>query len=904
MKRPAEENVAGLAFPAKRPASGAPDLSIGAGDLALKLLLEQAEAAVLEADNSSPLRLAASTSGARVALVKALYPGTQYRELTACGTRKAVQQALEEVLGQVGLGELPRHNVRAVVPVAVGPGLMNAGGALQRLYGTHGLSFNMESSRVPAGPVTELSEQAIILNGPAEGLVEALQILLMEVAIVAGEPWFASWASTSHAAAGSLAGLPVAGDGGGGPPGFAMKVLVSPEEASTFRNEAGQKLLGEIEAAMRVRIQLSADGMPYPGTVLQEYNVQGANMEDTVGACVQLLTGILETIGSLTCGDAALPPGHVRVRTVIPAKAAAALIGPGGQMVKQVRAASQMHVHVEMQAVPLGALGPVSEQCISLDGPGAGVQTAFSLIGEITASFATEGWFSAWATNSHCGVSMPGLWLFQEGKGKSKGKASKGGLKAKVAPNGGAIAYGGMALKLLLPPTEGSCIVGRGGATIREIGIATGTKMTLSNQNTFYPGSQLQELKILGSSQAVLDAAVQALGKVAEECGGMLSGGEPGVAPGEARVKVLVPYRAAAAIIGPAGSQVMSMRQQSGMHIHVEDLSTLGPPTDVSEQIVSVSGPCEGVSLALSLIFEQVAALSGEPWFETWASHNHTGAVMPGVSLYDGRGKGGPKGVGKGKAKVSPGPPVGSGTCGSGGFEDVSGAHDDASLPSVPATFVAVNEGPQGVPLEFPGQGAPSMSIFFKLLLASNEVNVLCGDDGTLRKIQNLTKTQGMVSESHFPGCSLHEVVIQGPTPEAVFMSLLTILTKIGEVYGNVSSGDNGVDQGCGRIKAVMPKPCASALIGPGGLKVKTLQEQTGIEICIDTTPIACMDNLTEQAIVLRGALCRMQPVLEAVVVEVANVAGETWYPSWANHSNCGMVIPGLVLFQESSRRE
>merc|ERR1719203_1325232 len=93
-----------------------------------------------------------------------------------------------------------------------------------------------------------------------------------------------------------------------------------------------------------------------------------------------------------------------------------------------------------------------------------------------------------------------------------KGKGGKGKVKGKDR--------GGLTMKLLLPPNETSCVLGKGGTTVREIGQATGTRVATSGRFEFFPGTQLQELKIQGATQeSVLNALVQILSKIAEFTG-------------------------------------------------------------------------------------------------------------------------------------------------------------------------------------------------------------------------------------------------------------------------------------------------------------------------------------------------------------------------------------------------
>jgi len=731
-------------------------------------------------------------------------------------------------------------------------------------------------------------------------------------------PLQAPAAVTGIAADVPLDAMALAGTGAYGP--MSLKLLISADEAVALRLGGGA-VLAVIRQATGAEFRLSGEDEVYPGTSLQQVIILGPTADATVAAAVEMYNKIIETTGL-----SQVESGSARLKIIVPSRATAAVIGPGGQVVSQLRSHTQMHVHVEATPVPPGPLTEVSEQVVSFDGPLPGVPAALMLMLGILSQFALEAWYAMWAANSFSGVYFPGLSLFQDIKGAGKGKG-----KVKVGKDGGcgAVLSSGLTLKLLVPANEASCVLGRGGATVREIGQVTGTRMSVSGRNEFYPGTQLQELKIQGATQdSVLSAAAHTLTKIAELTG-TVSGGDTHVEPGGCRLRIVVPFMAAAAIIGPRGLTVKQVREQSGMHVHIEEATIPpGPPTEISEQVVSLSGPLQGAYMALTMIAEVLIQLSTEVWFEAWANHSNCGVPIPGLVLFgDGGGKGGKaQGKGKGKAKGY-----------RGGDEDLAQRAAHAELYKVPmghaelsrvpvghadlsripmgvlamhsnhqqavvespeiaaASMAAAMPDPAGCGLQADGSVASTMAV--KVLISEDEVAVLGQDPATMMQIQQATSTIGMLSDKAYPGTTLQELTIQGPSAEAVFNAVLLILNKIGETMGSVSSGEVGVPLGEGRVKAVVPKRAASAIIGPGGQKVKQIRLQSGIRVTVDPNSIPCSDKVAEQAICLAGPLTGMSIALGQLVAEVAHFAGEGWFQAWAAHSNTGQVIPGLALF-------
>jgi len=286
----------------------------------------------------------------------------------------------------------------------------------------------------------------------------------------------------------------------------------------------------------------------------------------------------------------------------------------------------------------------------------------------------------------------------------------------------------------------------------------------------------------------------------------------------------------------------------------------------------------DGAKIAMSMIAETLARYVGESWFEAWAFNSHCGIRMPGVSLFKVKGKGNVKG----KSSQADG-----GICSCGGYNGNygRGGHDV----------------PIGMPTEVSQVSRAHMAL--KMLISHEEVQVLTQDPTTMQKIQQATGATGMLSDSVYPGTCLQEMTVAGSTPESVFSAVMGIVKRLAEALGCLSSGEKHVAPGDARVKLVVPKKAAAAVIGTGGQQVKDIKAMTGIRVSVDVNSLPCGDErLHEQALCLIGPCSSLQPALEVVVREVANFLTEPWFESWASSSLTGQKFPGLQLFEAVSR--
>merc|ERR1740121_42791 len=123
----------------------------------------------------------------------------------------------------------------------------------------------------------------------------------------------------------------------------------------------------------------------------------------------------------------------------------------------------------------------------------------------------------------------------------------------------------------------------------------------------------------------------------------MSSGETEPVDAGDARLKLVVPAKVSASIIGVGGRSVKQICHQCAIRVLV-DHSSVPCGKGMSEQAVMLHGTCGAVQSALPLVFEHIILLSQDKDFHAWAQHSNVGKDIPGFTLFAGKGA---KGKGK-----------------------------------------------------------------------------------------------------------------------------------------------------------------------------------------------------------------------------------------------------------------
>lgn len=191
-----------------------------------------------------------------------------------------------------------------------------------------------------------------------------------------------------------------------------VKLLISDNEAHCLLSQNGT-ILVEIQALTNTNVRMG-DGH-YPGTTLNELTISGVSREAVHLAMVHVLSVIIELLGMMASGEGPCDKGCVRMKMVLPAKAAASVIGVGGNSVKQICTMCNVRIEVDHNPVPAGC--GATEQALMLCGTAQNAQSALPHILDHVHLIASEKDIGSWAAHTNAGTKIPGLRLFSENPG-------------------------------------------------------------------------------------------------------------------------------------------------------------------------------------------------------------------------------------------------------------------------------------------------------------------------------------------------------------------------------------------------------------------------------------------------------------------------------------------------------
>jgi len=171
-------------------------------------------------------------------------------------------------------------------------------------------------------------------------------------------------------------------------------------------------------------------------------------------------------------------------------------------------------------------------------------------------------------------------------------------------------------LKFLTPEALASAIIGKGGAVIADMRQRTQAKISLTEHNELFPGTDCRILTASAPEDTHLfDLARIIIAKVAECAHGTAA--ESLGSPNDLRLSVLVPKAAVGGIIGKGGTNIKRLRETSNAKISISEPTGQGPG---AEQVVSLGGTQESLEMIMEEINKQVQVLQEESWFDGWAN--------------------------------------------------------------------------------------------------------------------------------------------------------------------------------------------------------------------------------------------------------------------------------------------
>eukprot|EP00803_Ostreobium_quekettii_P001904 evm.model.scf_2581.1 EVM.evm.TU.scf_2581.1 scf_2581:3565-4863(+) len=358
-----------------------------------------------------------------------------------------------------------------------------------------------------------------------------------------------------------------------------------------------------------------------------------------------------------------------------------------------------------------------------------------------------------------------------------------------------------IAIKFLLSNVAAGVVIGKAGSIITELQEHSGSRIQLSRNNVFYPGTVERVLLLTGSVKNVLVALYLILVKLTGRASGNSAGspvkagsptggaengdGSPGGEPQQPRgesessggspasgkdgdgqdsptqLKIVMPAAVCGAIIGRGGETIRSFAEDSGASISVSPQERGGgrlgdprPPGPAPDRIVTVTGGVSQILRAVALIVTTVAE---DPNYV-----NNVGLSVNYAPLRAG----------------APPPP--------GAFpppRDAGMLNGGAGFPFPIRTGFAPGMPPQEPPGAFQGPiGSPGLSEV-KLAVPDEHVGAIIGKGGEiLAQLQALVGVKVTISgRGEFtPGTRDRNVCISGPR-DAVQIAQLLVTQKLNE---------------------------------------------------------------------------------------------------------------------------
>ncbi|CAJ1442623.1 unnamed protein product [Effrenium voratum] len=142
--------------------------------------------------------------------------------------------------------------------------------------------------------------------------------------------------------------------------------------------------------------------------------------------------------------------------------------------------------------------------------------------------------------------------------------------------------------RCLVPEDSVSFIIGKGGATIRQMCDQSGASVSISKPGEA-PATLADKIVTLAGSQRAKDGACREVVRKLRQMQGVTDM-EPGV------FVIIIPQISVPVVIGTKGAQIKSIMEQSGAEINVGREAILGMP----DQPISINGTVEQVVLAVS----------------------------------------------------------------------------------------------------------------------------------------------------------------------------------------------------------------------------------------------------------------------------------------------------------------
>jgi len=149
---------------------------------------------------------------------------------------------------------------------------------------------------------------------------------------------------------------------------------------------------------------------------------------------------------------------------------------------------------------------------------------------------------------------------------------------------------------------DAGTVIGRSGGTIQKIQSTTGSRVRVSNNGEFFPGTSDRVVLVTGTPEQVAQGVSLVLSELYENAEEIQKNG--GQMAEVVMLSVLIPDKASGLIIGRGGENIRQMVEQSGSKIQLTAKEKQIPGLD--ERVLTCTGNVEQVKKALTLVVTRI----------------------------------------------------------------------------------------------------------------------------------------------------------------------------------------------------------------------------------------------------------------------------------------------------------
>jgi len=211
-----------------------------------------------------------------------------------------------------------------------------------------------------------------------------------------------------------------------------------------------------------------------------------------------------------------------------------------------------------------------------------------------------------------------------------------------------------------------------------------------------------------------------------------------------------------------------------------------------------------------------------------------------------------------------------------------------------------------------------SYAYAFKILCPDVLCSAILGAGGdVIQKIQNETESKISLAgrQDRYETTQSRLCLIRAHTPESIDSALVAICNALKDVIEEAKKPEADLagimtKNGDYRVKCVMPKSAAGAMIGTKGANVNEIREATGIHVVWVEDGTVNHGDVAEQVVSLVGTMDAISACLVRMSVFVQDVSSEPWFSDWSHLRVNGKGVPApkvvknVDLVPASSRQQ